>query len=63
MKLPRGYRGWLRMAERRGWTVPANEVFSQQIWINFWKNMYEHESKQTEGRPIPPHRSGGGQRV
>ncbi len=50
-----------KLAVRKGWKTPANDVFSDEVWIRYWRACEQYERDPSAGRPIPPHRSGGGQ--
>lgn len=50
----------LKKAKKKGWTVPVNNVFGDDAWVRYWRAMEEHERNPDSGRPIAPHRSGGG---
>jgi nicotinamide mononucleotide adenylyltransferase len=55
------FRRLRKRAAKRGWVVPINDVFSNAVWIRYWEAMEESEKDPSKGRPIAPHRSGGGQ--
>jgi hypothetical protein len=59
------YESWKRLAEQRGWKVPLNDAFPDQTWIDYWAAMAKYETQLAAGdpdpgRPVVPHRSGGG---
>lgn len=50
-----------RLAEKRGWVVPStSNQFGTEPWNRYWAAMEEYEKDPSNGRPVPPHRSGGG---
>jgi hypothetical protein len=49
----------MRLAKRSGWTVPVNTAHRMESWICYWQAMIKHK-EHGGGRPIAPHRSGGG---
>jgi hypothetical protein len=52
-----------RKALKKQWaTPPVREITedNQQSWIDYWEAMGRYARGEQEGRPIPPHRSGGG---
>ncbi len=51
----------LRRATKNGWAVPPeNTPFSDDAWIRYWQAMELYSVEPNAGRPIPPHRTGGG---
>jgi hypothetical protein len=57
------YKRLYKKAVKKGWVAPASGVFSDEAWMRYWSAMEEHEKDPSKGRPIPPHRSGGGIRL
>lgn len=54
------FRTLKREAERNGWTIPHNNIFPESAWIAYWDQCRLYKKGLIEGRPIAPHRSGGG---
>lgn len=53
----------LRKANKKGWSVPnENNSFDDGVWLRYWQGMEAYSQGRCTGRPVPPHRSGGGQR-
>lgn len=53
---------WLAMAKQKGWPTPHNDAFSPAVWVHYWERCYAYLLDPEAGRPVPPHRSGGGVR-
>lgn len=54
------YNTWWRVARRKGWKLPVNTAFPDHSWLGYWQAMDRYEHGETDGRPVPPHRSGHG---
>jgi hypothetical protein len=50
-----------RKAIKYGWTMPANDAFGPNVWLRYWQDMDQCRKDPSGGRPVAPHRSGGGQ--
>jgi hypothetical protein len=54
------------IAESKGWPVPkrGSDMDTQpgwrDAWVRYWRAMDHAEKNPGGGRPIQPHRSGGG---
>jgi hypothetical protein len=57
------YKRLLKKATKKGWVVPSNNVFCDEVWVRYWLAMDASEKDPSIGRPIAPHRSGGGIRL
>ncbi len=55
----KSWRELKRKAERNGWTIPVNDVFSQEAWVQYWQRCELAKKGLIEGRPVAPHRTGG----
>jgi hypothetical protein len=51
------YEHYEAMAKEEGWTMPVNDIFSEETWVGYWQQMEAHKEGRLEGRPIAPHRS------
>jgi hypothetical protein len=54
------YNALWQEARNKGWKIPINNAFPDHSWIGYWRGCQRHETDPTTGRPVPPHRSGGG---
>jgi len=52
------------IAVEKGWQVPPEDAgfLPKHAWNWYWSNCAAHEKDPSIGRPVPPHRSGGGTR-
>ena len=65
------YSNWKREAVTRSWHVPAVDPAGEGEkagWVRYWAQMNDYERQITAGatdpgRPVVPHRSGGGELV
>ena len=56
------FHNWKSHAQAKGWKIPTgSDPFPMQTWINYWLDCEEYERDPGKGRPVIPHRSGGGQ--
>jgi hypothetical protein len=51
------------VAVAKGWQVPPEnaEWLPKHAWNWYWLECANYEKDPSSGRPVPPHRSGGGQ--
>lgn len=59
------YERLLQKAKKKGWMVPRTDHIDEGAWIRFWQQEEQraqaiHNGESDPGRPIVPHRSGGG---
>jgi len=50
------------LAIDKGWKIPSqqNGDFPKHAWTWYWRNCEAYEKDPSVGRPVVPHRSGGG---
>lgn len=50
------------LAIDKGWKIPSegNDDWPKHSWIWYWRNCMAYEKDPSVGRPVVPHRSGGG---
>lgn len=52
---------WQGRAVAKGWKLPGGSPLPNESWIAYWQACQRYEDDPTSGRPVIPHRSGGGQ--
>jgi len=53
--------GLREIAVDKGWKVPPiDDPFPKHSWAWYWRNCMAYEKDPSVGRPVAPHRSGGG---
>ncbi len=56
------FANWQSLASAKGWKLPGNSPLPNESWIEYWKACERYERDPKSGRPVIPHRSGGGSR-
>jgi hypothetical protein len=53
------------VAVKKGWKVPPEDTewLPKHAWNYYWIGCASYEKDPTAGRPVPPHRSGGGEPI